>query len=92
MELTEQLWLLFGNPFPGLPSYKGAVFRCSLKYVEDGPSKGLVVATVSKRGPHAFRSLHFVGLFVLGPSRSWIDKALEIRRSSEEPFAQLLES
>ena len=75
-----------------MPSYEGAVPCCSLEYLEDGLSKGLVVSTFFKRGPHPFGSRHLVGLLVPGPSRSGIDEAPEIRTSSDEPIAQLVES
>ena len=92
MEFTEQLGRLLGDRVLGLPSYEGAVPCCSLEYLEDGLSKGLVVSTFFKRGPHPFGSRHLVGLLVPGPSRSGIDEAPEIRTSSEEPIAQLVES
>ena len=92
MEFTEQLGRLLGDRVLGLPSYEGAVPCRSLEYLEGGLSKGLVVSTFFKRGPHPFGSRHLVGLLVPGPSRSGIDEAPEIRTSSEEPITQLVES
>ena len=92
MELTEQLGMLLGDRVLSLPSYEGAILRCGLEYLENGLSKGLIASTLSNCGPHPFGSRHLVGFLPLGPSRSRIDKALEIRTDSEEPIAQLVES
>ena len=92
IELSEQSRMLLGDRILGLPSHEGAVLRCGLEYLENGPSKGFVASTLSNCGPHPFGSRHLVGLLVLGPSRSRIDEAPEVRTKSEEPIAQLVQS